>query len=286
MIIKDVIQSIKDYHKGILEDGSLIDDKTSRDQILYGNPDQVCTGIITTCFASVEVINDAIEKGANLIICHEALFWNRGDRTDWLIDNQTFKDKTSLLDKGNIVVWRNHDYIHTGIPMNGDYVDGIFYGVAKKLDWLQYVDKTSSSLLSFNLPSLSTQIVAQHLIKCLNLNGLRLVGDSNTIINKIEIPYHIMGPDNATIENIENNNVDAIIALELIDYTVSEYIRDAAQLGKPKVIFSVGHFNLEEPGMEYMLEYLPKIVNHNIPVYFKQSGDTFEYVVYNSKFKE
>lgn len=104
MKIDQVIQEIKNYYRGTLSDGTPIHDATSRDQVLYGNVDQVCTGIVTTCFASVDVIKSAIEKGANLIICHEALFWNRGDRTDWLKDNKIFMAKTELMESHNIVV--------------------------------------------------------------------------------------------------------------------------------------------------------------------------------------
>ena len=163
--------------------------------------------------------------------------------------------------------------------MNGQYVDGIFYGVAKRLGWLEYVDTLSDTLFSFTLPSMSTEAVSKQLIEGLGLNGLRLVGDSNTIINKLQIGPHLIGPDNDTISKIDKNDVDAIIALELIDYTVSEYFRDSSQIGTPRVIFSVGHFNLEEPGMEYMLEYLNDILGSNIPTYFVKSGDTFEYVI-------
>ena len=38
-------------------------------------------------------------------------------------------DKKKLLDETGIVVWRNHDYIHSGIWMENQWVDGIFYGL-------------------------------------------------------------------------------------------------------------------------------------------------------------
>ena len=83
MLIQTVIDHIKEYHKGVFE-GKQIDEQTTRDKVLYGNPHQECTGIITTCWASVDVIREAAKRGANLIIAHEALFWNHGDHTDWL----------------------------------------------------------------------------------------------------------------------------------------------------------------------------------------------------------
>ena len=119
MKINEVIQKMKKYHRGIAQ-GKPIDDATTRDQILYGNPDQECTGIVTTCYASVDVIRKANACGANLIISHEALFWNHGDHTDWLEEaqNKTFLAKKQLLDETGIVVWRDHDYIHSGRGAN------------------------------------------------------------------------------------------------------------------------------------------------------------------------
>ena len=105
MLIQTVIDHIKEYHKGVFE-GKQINEQTTRDKVLYGNPHQECTGIITTCWASVDVIREAAKRGANLIIAHEALFWNHGDHTDWLQEenNQSFLAKKKLLDEAGIVV--------------------------------------------------------------------------------------------------------------------------------------------------------------------------------------
>lgn len=46
---------------------------------------------------------------------------------------------------------------------------------------------------------------------------------------------------------------------------------------KKKAIVSMGHFNIEEPGMEYMIEYLPNILNDKIFRYYVQSGDMYQY---------
>lgn len=45
-----------------------------------------------------------------------------------------------------------------------------------------------------------------------------------------------------------------MIAMELIDFTLSEYVRDSFMLGKDRAILTVGHFSTEEPGMKYCLE--------------------------------
>lgn len=101
---------------------------------MYGNPNQDCTGIVMTIFASVDVIKKAYDLGANLIIVNEALFWNNGNHQEWLLasENQTYLTKKQLLDDYGIVVWRNHDYVHSGIPMQDAlHTGGIFYVFAK-----------------------------------------------------------------------------------------------------------------------------------------------------------
>lgn len=279
MKINKVIQDIKDFYTGVNYDGTVIVDSESRDIVCYGDTDQECTGIVTTCFASMNVIRDAISKGANLIICHEALFWNHGDKQDWLQDNKIYKIKRDLLEEHGIVVWRNHDYIHSGYMKDGVVVDGIFEGVMEALGWREYHIGDRTRPLQFKIPKTHSLEVAKHLTKAFGINGLRMIGDDDMMIETINISLHIMGNDNDKITEADETDIDALIALEVIDYTLAEYIRDSAQAGKAKVIFSVGHFNLEEPGMEYMLTYLPEIVGTEIPCYFSKSGDSFTYYV-------
>jgi len=67
MKIIEVIDKVKAYTKGEYQ-GKKIDDNTTRDKILYGDSSQTCTGIVTTIYASVDVIKKAHELNANMII--------------------------------------------------------------------------------------------------------------------------------------------------------------------------------------------------------------------------
>lgn len=280
MYISEIIEKIKAYHKGEIN-GIKIDDATSRDKILYGNPEKECTGIITTCWATIDVIKETIKKGANLIIVHEALFWNHGDHTDWLKEekNSTFEEKKNLLEKGGIVVWRNHDYIHSGIPLGDDrYTDGIFYGLANKLDWIDYISKDKKNPLYFEIPEISVKELSEYLINKLNLNGVRIIGGLNSKVKKVRIPFHVMGDANDLITEADKENIHCFLTLEIVDFTLAEYIRDSSMAGQNKSIISMGHFNLEESGMEYMIEYLERLLEGKIPCWFIQSGDNYEYI--------
>lgn len=283
MKIKEVIQNIKDYHGGIGFDGKVIDEKTTRDKVLYGNVEKECTGIVTCIWASAKVIQIAKELKANLIISHEAIFWNHGDHTDWLIDNEIFNKKKQLLDESDITVWRDHDYIHSGIPVDDKLYDGIFYGLMIKLDWLKYAYISEKGVQRFGqlkFPGIRAIDLAKEIKDKLQLDGIRLVGDPNTIVKNACISPHVLGEaDNEIIKYVDKLDVDCLFTMELIDYTVSEYIRDSAKLNHPRCIISVGHFNLEQPGMEYATKWLAKAIGEeSIPVHFVSDGDVFSYL--------
>lgn len=280
MLIREVIEKMKAYHKGEFN-GEVIKEETTRDKILYGDPDRECTGIVTTCWATAEVIREAADRGANLIIAHEALFWNHGDHIDWLQEegNKTFAAKKKLLDDHGIVVWRNHDYIHSGIPMeDGSYVDGIFYGVADKLGWTEYITHDAANPLHYEIPQISAKELADFLIERLHLNGIKVIGDLDTSVRKIKIPFHVLGDARDDIRQANEEGIDCFLTMEIVDFTLAEYIRDSSMLGQNKVVLGMGHFNLEEPGMEYMLNYIGKALGEDIPCSFVQSGDMYEYI--------
>lgn len=280
MKISDVIQKVKDYHQGVYQ-GKIIDESITRDQILFGKEfiDQECISIATCIWASVDVIKMAISQNVNLIIAHEALFYNHGDHQEWLIEtnNRTYNEKIELLMKHKIVVWRCHDYIHSGIPMNGTYVDGIFYGVAHKLGWVEYIRDDICKPLRFEIPETTTVNLVNHLENALNLNGVRIYGDMEAKVSKVSIARHIFGDANELIELMDKDEIDCFLSMEIVDYTLSEYVIDSAMLNHGKAIISMGHFNLEEYGMEYMLQYLDTAIGEHIPAQFITTGDMYHY---------
>ena len=260
--------------------GRKIEAETTRDQILYGDPQQECTGIVVTCYASVDVIQKARQAGANLIVVHEALFWNHGDRTDWLAENTAFQHKAALLNRYNICVWRNHDHIHAGLPLDGQYRDGIFSGLSRMLGWdACRVFPDAPMPQEFLLPEMSVAEMAAHLNQKFHLNGVRFIGNADCRIKRVYIPMHIMGhpSDNQIIQEINERDIHCLLTMEMVDFTVCEYIRDAAMAGENRCIFALGHFNLEEIGMEFYAEYLRQKFSWTIPVVFIQSGDAYSY---------
>src|SRR5437762_3529066 len=106
--------------------------KETVDTIKSGSASNKVTGIVTTMFATVDIIKQTVQQNANFIIAHEPTFYNHTDDVNWVPDNSIVKQKQELLAKNNITVWRFHDYWHAHKP------DGIGYGVLKKAGWTQY----------------------------------------------------------------------------------------------------------------------------------------------------
>lgn len=285
MRINEVISKIKGYCRGIdFVTGEPIKDATTRDKVLYGNVDQECTGIVTCIWATVEVIRQAAALGANLIVPHEALFWNHGDRRDAIAGNRTYLAKKALLDEWGGAVWRCHDYIHSKVPIDegGAYVDGIFYGFAWKLGWLGYRVGDTSMPMDYEIPQTSGRELATHIVKRLGLNGTRIVGEADARVSRVHLPMHILGTpaDMHETNYVDENGVHALVTMELVDFTTCEFVRDAGMLGQGTCAVAVGHFNVEEPGMEYMSTWVPDAIGRtDIPVAFVPMGDTYQYVI-------
>ena len=286
MLISEVIQRVKDYSGGIDSfTGKPIDEETTRDKVLYGDTAQECTGIVTCIWPTVDVIRRARELGANLIISHEALFWNHGDRRDVLAHNTAFQAKLRLLDEWGGTVWRCHDYVHAGIPLaDGTRADGIFYGFAEKLGWTGFRVGDTFRCLDYELSAAMTgRELARYIVQRLGLSGTRLVGDATAPVRRVRVPMHVLGVpehDTAEINLMDSQDIDALVTMEFIDFTTCEYVRDTAMLGQGKCAITVGHFNLEEPGMQYMVRWLPLALGAACPrVDFVPMGDTYQYVL-------
>ncbi|WP_443741791.1 Nif3-like dinuclear metal center hexameric protein [Tractidigestivibacter sp.] len=285
MRIDEVISAVKGYCLGISPwTGEPIDEATTRDKVTYGTTEKECTGIVTCIWPTADTVRQAMRCDANLIISHEALFWNHGDHQDVIGGTRAYAEKKALLDEWGGTVWRCHDYIHSGVPIDGGaMVDGIFYGFAKKMGWQGCRVGDVVRCRDFEIPQTSGVELARLLVSSLGLNGTRITGDSSARVRRVHIPKHVMGDpasDTYEINFADSEGVDALVTMEFIDFTTCEYIRDVGMLGEGKCAITVGHFDLEEPGMELMAEWLPQALGTSgVPVRFVPMGDTYQYVV-------
>jgi len=235
------------------------------DTIKTGDPNTPVKGIVTTMFATNEIIGRTISLDANFIIAHEPTFYNHADETAWLGDDPALKNKQTLLKGHGIVVWRFHDGIHAHKP------DGIRMGVLKALDWDKYYnpDQPALTVLPKATP-LSDLIV--HCKKSLHIGKLKFIGDLTQSCKKIVLAPGAAG-GRKQIGLIQQYQPDVLVCGEINEWETSEYVRDL-NYSKKIALIVLGHAVSEEPGMEWLVPVL-KQKAPGIPVTHLPSGDPF-----------
>ena len=280
MKIKELLELLKEYHLPYTEQ------ERTRDLVLCGDIEQECTGVATTCCATLEVMQKAVEKGINFIISHEGITYNyeKGKVPVSEVENEVLQYKLNYASEHGLVVWRDHDHMHGDRPRDGLRIrpDMIFYGTMKELGWEEYVVGDSKKPLLYKIPQTTVKQLAQDLMKAWNLNGLRVVGNTDCLVSSVFIAEHVIasqwdGFDISKMDMIDK--ADVFIPLEIVDYTLTSCVRDAATMGKNKAILEMGHFNAEELGMKYLARELKEVFKEVDTVEFIQSGDTFSYLL-------
>jgi putative NIF3 family GTP cyclohydrolase 1 type 2 len=221
------------------------------DTIKSGDASQPVTGIVTTMFATIDVIEQAVRLKANFIIAHEPTFYNHLDETDWLEKDNVYRYKRELLEKNKIVVWRFHDYWHMNNP------DGVRMGVLTVLDWKRYYDPMNPRVVI--IPALSLKNVVGLVKARLGIERVRMIGDLNHICQRILLMPGASG-GRSHIQQLKETQPDLIIVGELAEWETAEYVRDSRAMGTKRSLIVLGHSQSEEPGMKWLVQWLqPKI---------------------------
>lgn len=237
------------------------------DTLKSGSGDRVVTGIITTMFTTIPIIEQAIKLKSNFIIAHEPTFYNHEDDKEWVKENKIVFKKAALLEKNDITIWRFHDYSHALKP------DAISYGVAKKTGWLQFY-KTDDPILK--LPPQSLQQLCNHLKKSLGIPQLRVIGNLQKKCETVALLPGAWG-GKAQVGIAAEKNPDVLIVGEISEWETGEYIRDSQALGSNTALIILGHAVSEEPGMEWVAEWIkPKFPG--IKIQHIASGNPFTWV--------
>jgi putative NIF3 family GTP cyclohydrolase 1 type 2 len=216
------------------------------DTLKAGDRSIKVTGIVTTMFATIEVIRKTIALGANFIIAHEPTFYNHADATDWLAKDEVYAYKASLLKTHHIAVWRNHDYIHSMTP------DGVGQGLLTRLSWEKFYNHDI-----LKLPPTSLGELISYLKQRLGIDKVRYIGNLAQSCQKVLfIPGAAGGKMQITLTMKEKP--DVLIVGEIQEWETAEYIRDARAKGDKISLIVLGHIASEESGSEFMAGWLRK----------------------------
>jgi len=243
------------------------------DQLVAGDWEAEVSGIVTTFMATVEVIETAISKGANLIITHEPTYFTHHDQTGWLLGDPVFELKQQWIRQNQIHIWRFHDHMHRMEP------DKIYEGLNKALGWEP--NHYPGDPHCYNLPRTTVGALAATLKDKLGVKVARIVGKVDTTVERVGVLVGGgslgLGSEQMPMELMRDENLDVIVCGEIVEWTLCAYVRDADQLGLNKALIILGHNRTEEVGMAYLPAWLETLLP-GIPVWFSEAGEPFSYL--------
>jgi putative NIF3 family GTP cyclohydrolase 1 type 2 len=240
-------------------------DTTYRDTFKFGGPETVVTGIATTAFASLEVIQKASKAGCNMIIPHEVTYWNDRDDVNTVSGDPMYKTKVDFMRANNIVVFRMHDHMHAQRP------DFTYIGSARAVG-LDAKYETAPNSHRFVIPETTLGALAATVKKNTGARALRVVGDPAAKVSRIQLGVGYATPP------LNSPEVDVVISGEQQESDGAldspEYVLDAMALGITKGWIMLGHTISEEAGMLEMAAWIKSFVPE-VPVQLVKAEEPF-----------
>jgi putative NIF3 family GTP cyclohydrolase 1 type 2 len=232
-----------------------------------GDPETPVTGIVTTMFATMDILKEAVARGCNLIITHEPTFYNHLDDTTILAGNHNpvYEAKSKYIEDHKLVIWRFHDHIHMMNP------DGIIAGVVHRLGWEKY--EVNPGVSYFVMPETSVRDLAANVKKSLGISMLKVIGDPDLRVTKIAYAPGAPGSE-VQIDALAREDVEVLLIGESREWETVEYARDMTEQGKHKAMIILGHVPSEEAGMEECARWLKTFIKE-VPVNYVQTPEPF-----------
>lgn len=237
------------------------------DTVKSGDVTQPVRAVLTTFLATQRTIDYAARHGVNLIITHEPTYYNHLDETSWLENNPVYQKKRKTLEDNGIVVWRFHDYWHAHRP------DGIATGVLKRLGWEAYAQPDQPQICQ--IPPVPLGELSRFMKDRFGAERVRVMGSADMPCSRVGLLVGAVGGQQQ-IEML--SEVDVLVVGEVREWETTEYVRDANWQGDRQIgLIVIGHALSEEPGMEWLAEWLTPRLPGTIVVH-QESGDPFYFV--------
>lgn len=255
LTVRAVVNRMIEDQQTPIQDGSV-------DTLIVGRWNQEVRGIATSFMATFDVIKRAQRQGLNLVLTHEPTFYNHLDeRDDYGEQDQVVLEKLRFIEEHDMVIFRYHDLPHQAQD------DMINAGLVEKLGWKQFeIDN-----MVFQSPFKSLGELSRFLKDHFGASTIRVVGDQSMEIATIGILPGAYGRQ-GQVRAFNSEGIDVLIVGEAREWETIEYARDALEMGGHTALIVLGHADSEEPGMEYVANWLKQLIPE-VPVQFVPAGN-------------
>jgi putative NIF3 family GTP cyclohydrolase 1 type 2 len=240
--------------------------ETAIDDFLYGNPDTELKNVAVTMMATQEVLEKAVQRGCNLIITHEPLFYNHDHRFQHLLNDTVYQAKEEYLRDNGLCVFHLHDNLHR------PRLDYVAVGMAQKLNWEEY--RTNESFKSFRMADVKLGRILRDIEVKLEPTAVKYIGDRDVAYENVITSWGFMMMENG-VELINRHENCVLIAGETHEWEFVEYVHDAHQMGLSKAFVMVGHVASEESGVEFFSNCLQE-KSPSLSISYIRTNDPFK----------
>ena len=245
--------------------GPLFSDRTC-DTIKAGDPNTEVTKVAVSMFATVDIVRQAKDWGAELLIVHEPTYYNHWDDHS---DDYFEAEKRRLIEASGLTIYRFHDHPHCTDP------DIITTGEIQYLGLdctLEKTDVFDLTRLHLNTPMTPRQL-AKHIENTLGIAHVRIAGAADVPCTSLSL---MVGTPGGLEQELLRPETEIILTGEICEWALGEHVRDAAQLGYRKAILVLGHIGSERDGMKYTAQIL-KERQPQLDVRYFEGGEVYTY---------
>ena len=231
------------------------------------DPEREVAKVAVCMFLTPDVLKEAKEWGAELIITHEPCYYNHFDVHS---DDKIELMKRRLIEESGITVWRYHDHPHYTFP------DQIAAGQLRQFGLKGEVEYTHSfDLVRVHLDeAITPRELAADIEKKCGVRHLRICGAADVPCSTVSGMFG--APGDAIFDEIRNDKCEILIVGEACEWQVGEYARDAAQLGCKKALIIMGHVGSERDGMVFVADLLKESLPE-LEVKYIECGEVYTY---------
>lgn len=231
---------------------SPIERENRSDGLVFGDGEKPVHTVAVTLIATPEVIRRAQKAGADMILTHEPTFHPIAGEGDGVMAK-----KRALCEAVGIPIYRLHDHMHFTA------VDKINTGVLSRLSLEGEFDGKKTFVLK---APMAIDALIGTICRDLDLRHVRYIGKAGITVRTLSLLFGAWG-DAGQIAEFRRPEVDLVIAGEACEYSICEYVRDAAQLGTDKGLLLLGHMGSEKAGMENLADHINETMEDVRAVY-------------------
>jgi len=230
--------------------------------LLVGDSNDEIKGILTTCDVDINVVNEAVEKGANLIISHHPLMFTKiGRLTEDVPEQRAIR---AMIANG-ISLYSAHTNLDAGLGGINDYMASLL-----GMDNTSVVDKVCSDekgthgfgRISDLKKEVTLKKIMDKVINVFDADGLRYAGDCDAPIRRVAVNT---GGGAGIIDECISLGCDLLITG---DIKYNGY-RDAVENGM--CIIDIMHYDSEHIAKRWFSNYLSQM-DLDVPVWESESN--------------